>query len=110
MNVIGKKIPNSSIDSNLNKAITRFESIEEKKIEMRQKCKQIPNQFQDYKSKFNDLEQWMNSVDISVERLLKELLNDEEFEKEKLIFQVCILVYKYFIVLRFHGFNDNLIY
>jgi len=32
----------------------------------------------------------MNAVDVSVERLLKGLLNDEEFEKEKSIFQVYV--------------------
>lgn len=51
---------------------------------------EIPDQFRDYKAKFNDLEQWMNAVDASVERLLQGLTNDEEFEKEKAIFQVII--------------------
>jgi len=90
MSVESKKISNPSIDSSLNKSINRFESIEKRTAEMRQKCKQIPNQFEDYKSKFNNLEKWMNAVDISVEKLLKGLLNDEEFEFEKAIFQVNI--------------------
>jgi len=90
MSAESKKISNPSIDSSLIKCINRFESIENRTGEMRQKCKQIPNQFQDYKSKFNNLEKWMNAVDISVERLLKGLLNDEEFEKEKSIFQVNV--------------------
>lgn len=76
------------MDSILNKSINRLESVEKRNTEIRQKCKQIPNQLEDYKSKFNDLEKWMNAVDVSVERLLKGLLNDEEFEKEKSIFQV----------------------
>jgi predicted nuclease with TOPRIM domain len=88
MTVASKIIANPSLDSTLNKSINRFKNIEKRNIEMRQKCKQIPNQFQDYKSKFNDIEKWMNAVDISVQRLLKGLLNDEEFEKEKFIFQV----------------------
>jgi len=90
MSVESKKISNPSIDSSLNRAINRFESIEKRTLEIRQKCKQIPNQLQDYKSKFNNLEKWMNAVDLSVERLLKGLLNDEEFEKEKSIFQVNV--------------------
>lgn len=97
MNIVSKKSPNSLIDSNLNKFINRFENIEKRYTEMRQKCKQIPNQLEEYKNKFNDLEKWMNAVDISVERLLKGLLNDEEFEKEKLVFQVNSL-FLYFIV------------
>lgn len=90
MTIANKKTSNVLIDSSLNKSINRFENIEKRIMEMRQKCKQIPNQFQDYKSKFNDLEMWMNAVDVSVDRLLKGLLNDEEFEKEKSIFQVNI--------------------
>lgn len=88
MTIASKKISNPLIDSNLNKSICRFENIEKRTKEMRQKCKQIPDQFQDYKFKFDDLQKWMDAVDISVEKLLKGLLNDEEFEKEKLIFQV----------------------
>lgn len=35
--------------------------------------------------------QWMDAVDISIKNLLKELATDEEFEKEKAVFQVvCI--------------------
>lgn len=90
MTIANKKIPNPSIDSSLHKSISRFENIEKRTTEMRQKCKQIPDQFQDYKFKFDDLQKWMDAVDISVERLLKGLLNDEEFEKEKSIFQVCL--------------------
>lgn len=82
------------IDSSLNKSIIRFGNLEKRTTEMRQKFKQIPDQFQDYKHKFNDLEKWMNAVDISVERLLKGLLNDEEFEKEKSIFQVNLYLIK----------------
>lgn len=88
MTIISKKSSDSSVDSTLKKSINRYENIEKKITEIRQKCKEIPNQFQDYKTKFFDLEQWMNAVDVSVERLLKGLLNDEEFEKEKSIFQV----------------------
>jgi len=91
MSVESKKISNPSIDSSLNKSINRFESIENRTAEMRKKCKQIPNQFEDYKSKFNNLEKWMDAVDVSVNKLLKGLLNDEEFEFEKSIFQVNIL-------------------
>lgn len=90
MTIASQKSKNSSVDSNVKKSIDRIENIEKRVIEIRQKCKQIPNQFEDYKAKFNDLEKWMNAVDVSVERLLKGLLKDEEFEKEKSIFQVFI--------------------
>lgn len=90
MSVASEKIPSSSIGSSLNRARNRFESIEGKNTEMRRKCKEIPNQFREYKVKFNDLDEWMNAVDVSVDRLLKGLLNDEEFEREKSIFEVSV--------------------
>lgn len=89
MNVASQKSKNSTVNSSLSKSIERNENVEKRVLDIRQKCKQIPNQFQDYKAKFNNLEKWMNAVDVSVERLLKGLLKDEEFEKEKSIFQVC---------------------
>jgi len=88
MMITSKEATNSSIDININKSISRFENIEKRTTEMRLTCKEIPNQFHDYKYKFDDLEKWMNAVDVSVERLLKGLLNDDEFEKEKSMFQV----------------------
>lgn len=94
MTIVSKQLPDSSVNSNLNKSISRYENIEKRTTEMRQKCKEIPNQLKDYKAKFIDLEQWMDAVDVSVERLLKGLLNDEEFEKEKSIFQVNFELYK----------------
>lgn len=90
MTIATKKTPNSTIDSILKKSINRFESLDKIITEMKQNCKQIPNQLRDYKAKFNNLEKWMNAVDFSVEKLLKGLLNDEEFEKEKCVFQVYI--------------------
>lgn len=85
-----KKISNSSNDLNLTKSINRFEIIEKRFTEMRQKCKEIPNQLRDYQIKFNDLENWMTAIQISTERLLNGILNEEEFEKEKSVFQVNI--------------------
>lgn len=90
MIIDSKKIANSSVDLNLTKSINRFEIIEKRLTEIRQKCKQIPDQLHDYQIKFNDLEKWMDAVQSSTERLLKGLSNEEEFEKEKSIFQVNI--------------------
>lgn len=90
MIINSKKISNSSNDLNLTKSINRFEIIEKRFTEMRQKCKEIPNQLRDYQIKFNDLENWMTAIQISTERLLNGILNEEEFEKEKSVFQVNI--------------------
>lgn len=34
--------------------------------------------------------QWMDAVDNSIKNLLKELATAEEFEREKVVFQVCL--------------------
>lgn len=49
---------------------------------------QIPDQWKNYHQKFVQIERWMDTVDQSLGRLTKELNSLEEFEREKLIFQV----------------------
>lgn len=49
---------------------------------------QIPDQWKNYRQKFTQIEKWMNNVEISLGRLTKELNSLEEFEREKLVFQV----------------------
>lgn len=49
---------------------------------------QIPDQWKNYRAKFFQIEQWMDSVEVSLGRLTKELNSLEEFEREKLVFQV----------------------
>jgi len=107
--MVSKKLSNAPVDSSLDKSINRFENLEKKTAEMREKCKKIPNQLQDYKAKFTDLEKWMDAVDVSVERLLKGLLTDEEFEEEKSTFQVNIIFHKYFIDVQ-HMFKIKFLY
>ncbi|CAH1403532.1 unnamed protein product [Nezara viridula] len=47
----------------------------------------IPDQWSAYKTKFIEMEKWMDSVDISIKNLLQELSTAEEFENERLTFQ-----------------------
>lgn len=49
---------------------------------------QIPDQWKNYHQKFAHISQWMDNVEESLGRLTKELNSFEEFEREKLIFQV----------------------
>lgn len=49
---------------------------------------QIPNQWINYNEKFNKIEKWMDSVEVSLSHLMKEMNTLEEFESEKLVFQV----------------------
>lgn len=49
---------------------------------------QIPDQWKNYRQKFSQIQKWMDNVEISLSRLTKELNSLEEFEREKLVFQV----------------------
>lgn len=52
---------------------------------------QIPDQWKNYRHKFSQIQKWMDNVEVSLGRLTKELNSLEEFEREKLVFQVSIL-------------------
>lgn len=52
---------------------------------------QIPDQWKNYRQKFSQIQKWMDNVEISLGRLTKELNSLEEFEREKLVFQVSEL-------------------
>jgi nesprin-1 len=49
---------------------------------------QIPDQWKNYRQKFSQIEKWMDNVEVSLGCLTKELNSLEEFEREKLVFQV----------------------
>lgn len=49
---------------------------------------QIPDQWKNYRIKFTQISNWMDSVEIALGNLTRELNSLEEFEREKLIFQV----------------------
>lgn len=52
---------------------------------------QIPDQWKNYRMKFSQIEKWMDNVEVSLSKLTRELHSLEEFEKEKLIFQVNLI-------------------
>lgn len=52
---------------------------------------QIPDQWKNYRQKFSQIQRWMDNVEVSLGRLTKELNSLEEFEREKLVFQVSFI-------------------
>lgn len=48
----------------------------------------IPDHWKNYRQKFAQIQKWMDNVEVSLGSLTKELNSLEEFEKEKLVFQV----------------------
>lgn len=56
--------------------------------ELRKKLHQIPVQWDIYRDKFNAMNAWMDVVDKSLKSIVQEVNTSEEFEKERLVFQV----------------------
>lgn len=52
---------------------------------------QIPDQWKNYRNKFAQIQKWMDNVEISLSQLTRELSSFEEFEHEKLVFQVSFI-------------------
>ena len=52
---------------------------------------QIPDQWRNYRLKFAQIQKWMDNVEVSLSNLTRELNSLEEFEREKLVFQVIFL-------------------
>lgn len=57
---------------------------------------QIPDQWKNYHNIFTKTQKWMDNVEVSLSHLTKELNSLEEFEREKLVFQVSRM-FKLFI-------------
>lgn len=51
---------------------------------------QIPDQWKNYRLKFAQIQKWMDNVEVSLGNLTRELNSLEEFEREKLVFQVIL--------------------
>lgn len=67
---------------------------------------QIPDQWKNYRQKFSQIQMWMDNVEVSLGRLTKELNSLEEFEREKLVFQVSGYL-KAFEALKAHEIESN---
>lgn len=67
----------------------QWETVAEKIEELRKTLQQIPAQWDFYHDKFNAMISWMNNVDQSLKSIVTEVGSMEEFEKERIVFQVC---------------------
>lgn len=77
-----------SLDQAYDNAKSQWQLLSNKLGDMRQTLQQIPAQWQGYHLKFNDMVDWMNGVDQSLKNIVNEVNTMEEFEKEKVVFQV----------------------
>lgn len=81
--------PNDTTLENMHKiAEKRWETVADEIDKMRKTLQQIPAQWDNYHQKFKDMIKWMDMVDVSLKSIVSEVNNMEEFEKEKMVFQV----------------------
>lgn len=81
----------NTLDEAYKNAQTQLSQLSNKIATMRETLQQIPAQWEFYHDKFNDMVEWMNSVDKSLKNIVNEVNSMEEFEKEKVVFQVSPL-------------------
>ncbi|XP_037820489.1 nesprin-1-like, partial [Lucilia sericata] len=80
----------NSLENAYKNAQAQYAQLSNKIATMRETLQQIPAQWESYHEKFNDMVEWMNTVDKSLKNIVNEVNSMEEFEKEKVVFQkIC---------------------
>lgn len=87
--VYSKHYPtDKSLEESVEKAQQQWKNINIKIENLRQHLEQIPEKWQAYHDKFNEMNKWMDGVDNALKNILNDVNTMEEFEREKAIFQV----------------------
>lgn len=77
-----------SLNQSVENAERQWEQVSSRIDEMRRSLQQIPAQWDAYHDKFNSMILWMENVDKSLKSIVSEVHSEEEFERERLVFQV----------------------
>lgn len=77
-----------SLDNILQNANIKWSNLTSRIDDLQKLLRQVPIQWENYRSKFNAMHNWMNTVDDTLKSIVKEVNTSEEFEKERLVFQV----------------------
>lgn len=80
----------NSLDQAYNTAKSQWDQVNGKLADIRETLQQIPAQWTGYHEKFNEMINWMNHVDKTLKNIVNEVNSMEEFEKEKVVFQVSL--------------------
>lgn len=79
-------------DTSLSEAYKQAESVRNKMSQriddIRRTLQQIPAKWDLYRERFSEMESWMDMVDKSLKNIVNEVNSFEEFEKERVVFQV----------------------
>lgn len=82
-----------SLENILQNANNKLINVKGQIDELVQVLRQVPVQWENYHTKFEAMSTWMSHVDQALKSIVQEVSTSEEFEKERLIFQVCILYF-----------------
>lgn len=80
-----------SLSNSHKSAEQQWENMAEKIEAMRKSLQQIPAQWDFYHEKFGEMINWMDVVDASLKNIIKEVNSMDEFERERVVFQVNII-------------------
>lgn len=83
----------TTLSNGLSHAEKQWENVAERIEELRKTLQQIPAQWDFYHDKFNAMISWMDTVDKSLKTIVTEVGSMEEFEKERIVFQVSFYLY-----------------
>lgn len=82
-----------NLETIVNQSEQKWTSLSNNLDHLRQTLNQIPVHWQNYHEKFNAMSDWMNTVDRTLKSIVQEVNTNEEFEKERLVFQVSYSFY-----------------
>lgn len=68
----------------------QWETVAERVEAMRKTLQQIPAQWDYYHEKYANMVAWMDTVDVSLKSIINEVNSMDEFEKERIVFQVRV--------------------
>lgn len=77
-----------SLENILQNSNSKWANLNGRLDELRQMLHQIPVQWQNYHTRFEMMNTWMDTVDKALKSIAQEVSTSEEFEKERLVFQV----------------------
>lgn len=69
----------------------RWDNLQKRIDDLGVTLNKIPEQWDNYRRNFKDMVEWMNMVDQSLQSITTEVESMEEFEKERIIFQVGLI-------------------
>lgn len=77
-----------SLPNGFKNAEQQWERVAQSIEDMRKTLQQIPAQWDYYREKFTEMVAWMDTVDDTLKNIINEVNSMEEFERERVVFQV----------------------